>query len=157
MRRRLLFLSVLVAAGAWQMAGCGSDKSTDPPEDREPFFPETFEQSYTMVRDCRPSEVHTNYVTVWADPASAQDYLDGNYPFEVGAVIVKVLYTDASCTEIRQYDAMKKGPAGTALDSGDWLWQEVRADRSVLSEGVQRACTSCHVACTSRDFTCTDP
>lgn len=155
-RVRLLLSSLLIAMGAGQMASCGSDKSTDPPDDRKPFFPEAFQEFYTMVRDCRPSTDHPAFVTVWADPSSFQDYLDGNYPFEPGAVIVKVLYTDPGCTQIRQFDVMKKGPPGTATDSGDWLWQEVRPDRSVLSEGVQRTCFSCHIACTSRDFTCTD-
>ncbi|MCA9729142.1 MAG: cytochrome P460 family protein [Candidatus Eisenbacteria bacterium] len=153
---------ILVAASLLLpvMTGCSNDKSTDPPDERTAFFPEDFEQSYTMVRDCRgPSHDHADsYVTVWADPSSAQSYLEGDYPFPVGAVIVKVLHTDASCAVVRQYDVMKKGPAGTAPDRGDWLWQEVRPDRTVLSQGVQQVCVSCHVGCAAgRDYTCTDP
>lgn len=141
--------------------GCGGDdKPSDPtPDPVLAAFPVDFETSYTMVRDCRTTFEHGLglNIQVWADPGSVQNYLD-NEPFEVGSVLVKTIIDGEDCAtgSLRSYSVMIKGPAGTDPDHNDWLWQEVRADRTVERDGLLRECASCHSACADRDYACTD-
>jgi hypothetical protein len=151
-------LALLLTAAAAAVSACSDDGGTEPPPGVDPFFPADYLNSYVLVRDCRFSVEHDGvYVTVHADPASADDYVDGNYPFEEGTILVKTLFHDENCSDLAGYAVMKKGPAGTAPSSGDWLWQDVGATRSVAASGVLQACISCHSVCTEgRDFACTD-
>lgn len=148
------------AAALLVAAGCGDDKSTTPnPPADEAFFPENYLSTYTMVRDCRLSLEHDSfYIQVYCDPGSAANYQNGTYPLPVGSVVVKTLYNNDDCTGLAGYAVMKKGPAGTAPQTGDWIWQDVRADRSVERQGSLASCSGCHSGCTEgRDFLCTDP
>lgn len=139
--------------------GCGDDKTTDPPPAATPYFPSDYLATYSLVRDCRFSVEHDGFfIAVHCNPSAAPAYQSGVYPFVEGTVIVKTLYNNDDCTGVAGYAVMKKGAPGSAPSTGDWSWQDVGADRSVLQEGSIQACISCHTGCTEgRDFTCTNP
>ncbi|MFN0150400.1 MAG: cytochrome P460 family protein [bacterium] len=161
-RRFLLALLCLCAALA--AISCGGDSNPTPPdpEPADPFFPANFEQSYTLVRDCRFSTDHNlTKVRVYVDSIGAASYLAGTYPLPVGTIAVKVL-TDGQADDCagatEEFVAMRKGVPGTAPTYGDWEWQAVNPDRSVrLSGQLFDQCVACHASCTfGRDFMCTD-
>ena len=157
--------SVLSIASASVVAlgllACGGDDPSEPtPDPVAPAFPADYETSYTMVRDCRETSDHGLgvQVQVWADPTSAQKYVDGDYPLDEGSVLVKPLYAGDDCETgaLLGYVVMVKGGPGTAPNTNDWLWQEVDADRNVTRNGDLTSCTGCHRTCADRDYTCTD-
>jgi hypothetical protein len=154
-------LAAVIAVGA---ASCGGDDGG--PQNLslgDPFFPADFLQTYTMVRNCRTSVEHDLFMAqVYINPEAAAAYMNGTYPFPQGTVCVKPLYTDANCTTIHEYAAMRKGAPGTTPAGGDWEWQTVGADGKVRQTDAGR-CLGCHEDCTvnrqfpaGRDFTCTD-
>jgi hypothetical protein len=156
-QRSFSFLVCLIVTGA--MACRHETAAPEPVAGLEPFFPLNFIQSYNLVRDCRFSIEHDGHnIIVYASPEAADAYINGVYPFQPGAVVVKVLYNDPNCAQLAGYVAMRKGQAGTAPQSGDWEWQSVGVDGKVQSSGQLVSCISCHTGCTNgRDFTCTDP
>lgn len=140
------------------VAACGDDdKNPTPPQNLDPLFPANYEQTYTMVRDCRGSNEHPASIVVHCDPVNDDSYTNGEYPFAEGTVIVKTVYADDECQTVDGYVVMKKGPPGTNPTGGDWYWQDLDASRTVIEEGLIPACISCHSGCGDRDFTCTDP
>ncbi len=152
-------MSRLSLVSAIVVLGCGSDLGAEPTE--EPFFPESFESSYTLVRDCRSTIDHGfgNHVRVHASAEAAQPYLDQSWPLPAGSVLVKTIYDDTpDCAgSILGYTAMRKEAAGSPPGADDWRWQETDSARQVL-DITPTACVSCHASCTNgRDYTCTDP
>ncbi len=128
-----------------------------PPTER--FFPADFLDTYQLVRDCRFSSSHPLQISVYVNPESAEDYLQGNYPLKEGTVCVKTVSNGLDCSIINEFVAMLKGPPGAAPASGDWWWQVATPDMEVDSSGVLSSCISagCHVDCQITDWVCAEP
>ncbi len=158
-RPRAVLLALLAfAALAAAAVSCGGDDRPGQPPGPEPFFPLDFANTYVETRDCRLSADHFPNVRVYVNPSSATAYVDSVNPLPEGTVCVKPMYNDDSCTVVIRYEAMRKGPPGTAPATGDWEWQVVDASGSVTESGQIARCVSCHTLCKGpRDFTCTDP
>lgn len=152
MTTRALFAVTLVAALS------SSCSEAAPPV--EPAFPDDYRTSYTMVRDCRRSIEHDLvFVRVWADPTAAETYLSRDGSLPDGSVIVKEEFDDEGCTDLIGFTVMQR-QQGFAPASGDWRWQEVTADRTVVTDGVRAECFLCHEACEPPegfDWTCAVP
>lgn len=132
-------LAVVVACAL--LAACDHGK---------PFFPETYRDSYTEVRNCRQSVDHDlNRVRVLASPEALAAYTSRTSPFPDGAVVVKEEYDfgDSTCSgPIKQWTAMRKLPDGMAPAMLDWEWQRVDSGRGVQSTNDAR-CFGCHTMC----------
>lgn len=139
------------------LSGCGDEGTAPAPAGEDPVFPADYQQSFTMVRDCRFSIPHPSTITVHANATGAADYEAENYPLPEGTVLVKTLYADPACTAISGWVVMEKREAGFSPSAGDWFWQEVNGDGSVADSGVIQSCIGCHAACADRDWTCTEP
>jgi hypothetical protein len=150
--QRIAMLGLAFGLGA---SSCSDSSSGD--EAPPAFFPANFKDSYVKVRDCRRSIEHDlAQVEVYADPTAADRYLDGEYPFAAGAIVVKVEYVDTECTELSGYTAMQRAEEGEEDALEGWLWQKLDANRKSLSTDVNK-CVACHSSCSDRDFTCTEP
>jgi hypothetical protein len=97
---------------------------------------------------------------IWEDPPGRAEMPDGS-------VIVKVTFesTDCSPAALAGFFVMQKR-AGFDPEGGNWYWQELAADRKVLTDGRDEQCSSCHrgrASCegfgaeSGRDYTCTEP
>jgi hypothetical protein len=146
------------------LISCGGDDTTSPPPE-EPAFPADYLQTYTEVRNLRSSNNHdgsninTASITVHCSPGAADEYVNGTYPLPEGCVLVKTQYGDPSGTFVTGYAVMVKGAPGSAPALGDWHWQEVDANRSVVQSVDMQNCFDCHSTNSdcSEDFTCTLP
>jgi hypothetical protein len=146
--------SLMLACAGIALVGC-------PESDPSPagFVPHDYAERFEEVRDCRFSVEHDSvYIRILAAPEAAAAYRDGQYPFEVGTVIVKQEFRDASCTDVLGVTAMQRLATGEAPEHGDWSWERAGPNLTVV-DGVDPAgCAACHQACTSgRDLTCADP
>jgi len=124
-----------------------------------PIFPANYLATYTVVRDCRFSSEHgLVYVRVLANSIGAQPYLADANPLPVGSTIVKEEFSGADCNpnSLVRWRAMRKEAPGFDAVDGDWHWQWVNADRSVLLND-KSTCIGCHTvpACLARDLMCT--
>ncbi len=148
MPRIICFAALCVAIG------CSSKSSPGAADAGMLIFPSTFHQSgFQMVRACRAPGEHSalNGFTVWVndDGAAAYDAIlsgggdGGAHVMPDGAVVVKELYKDRTCTAVDRWVAMKK-IAGFDPAHGDWLWQDVSAASTVNSQGILPACSDCH-------------
>lgn len=112
-----------------------------------PGFPEDVEQQYTEMRDCRGSHEHElRYIRVFASEGAREPYaaLSPDVPYPVGANLVKLEYDDEACTQLLGYTEMLKLPKGENPAGGDWLWQRLDADRTVIETGAPWRCINCH-------------
>jgi hypothetical protein len=147
----LVAINELVAAVNATLNGCPI----------EPIFPANYRETYSIVRDCRLSIEHGGVmIRVWADPTSAQAYLDEANPLPVGAVVVKEEFEGVDCdtdSELLRWRPMRKEDPGFDPEHGDWAWQWVNADRSVLFND-KTTCIGCHLEpeCVARDYMCTE-
>jgi len=124
-----------------------------------PIFPANYRATYTVVRDCRYSSEHgLVYIRVLANSVGAQPYLADANPLPVGSTIVKEEFSSADCNanSLLRWRVMRKEAAGFDPADGDWHWQWVNADRSVLLND-KSTCIGCHTvpACLARDHMCT--
>ena len=148
---RSLLATLVVGLSLMLLSACGE---TEFVYNSASFFKQDYETSYTKISDCTKSPTHGgDYVKVFADSNAAQAYSGGD-PVKEGGVVVKPQYADDGCTELTSIKAMRKGPAGTAPDKGDWEWQDVGEDGSISSEGQLGGCISCHTGCPLGDFRC---
>ena len=130
----------------------------------DPLFPDDYEASYTEVRDCRGSGDHDLHnIRILADPAALVPYDGRVEPFPEGAIVLKEEYDfgDIACAgEIIEWTVMQRLPTGSSASTLDWAWQELDADRRVLTEDEPR-CISCHQGCgvppDGYDGTCASP
>lgn len=144
------------------MFGCPGDDGDDggPPPD----FPADYAVSYVEVRNCRGSGDHDLHnIRILADPAALAPYQGRTEAFPEGAVVLKEEYDfgDTTCSgEILQWTVMRKLAEGSAPDMLGWAWQEVDAERRVVSEDEPR-CIGCHQGCgmapDGYDWTCAMP
>jgi hypothetical protein len=129
--------------------GCPGD-DTGPDPGPEPVFPADYEAHYTEVRDCRGSGDHDLHnIRVLTDAAALAPYRDRTEPFPAGSVVLKVEYDfgDLACeADPVRWTVMQRLPAGTSPDTLDWLWQDVDAERRVVSED-RAGCIGCHAGC----------
>lgn len=152
-RRRSSSLLAAIALVASIAGACGPD---DPPA-TEVVFPAGYEATYVEVRNCRRSPDHDlSYIRVLANAEAEPSYrtLSGTLP--EGSVLVKEEFADEACTELTGWTAMRKEPAGYAPEGGDWRWQRVDLDRTVVVDGAAAQCLACHQFCTP-DFGCAVP
>lgn len=129
----------------------------------QPFYPSDYRESFVEVADCRSSidghNPHT--VRVHITPSAAQTYLDG-LTLPVGTVIVKTetggLPAACETDPVVRITAMRKGPAGTAPDSGNWIWQEFNfSPGEYARQGQLAECIACHSSPECPwDFTCVE-
>ena len=155
-RWRLLAAALVILFGC---LGCGDDDPEPlPPPSSEPFFPIGFQDTYAHVVECAFSAAHdSSYVEVWVSPGSDSAYVNGAAEMPEGSVCVIVLRSVDCEGGIIRYEAMKKGAPGSSPESGDWEWQAVRTDLSVIESGQIDRCSTCHVACSAKDYTCGGP
>jgi len=123
---------------------------SDEPAELQPFFPADYAQSYVEVRDCRPSGDHNlSLVRVLADPDAAAEYTGRDRGFSEGAIVLKAEYdfgdTECQGEEIR-WTVMRRLLEGSSPSTLDWEWQDVDADRRVVSSNDSR-CVGCHTGC----------
>jgi hypothetical protein len=135
--KRLSVLALLV------VAGCGGD-------DAAPVFPEDYASTYVEVRDCRGSGDHDLHnIRVLADPAALAPYRDRDAPFPEGAIVLKEEhdFDDVDCSRAPiGWTVMQRLAPGASEATLGWRWQDVDADREVISEDDPR-CVNCHVEC----------
>lgn len=145
---------------ALTLAACGGDDGGGDP----PIFPENYEASYQMVRNCRNSLEHDlRRVTVWAGPDAVTPYTGRAAPFPVGSIVLKVEHddNDPMCLEPPiGYTVMQKLAAGANTAMLDWDWVEYDGDFKKL-DTPPASCVNCHKNCEAPpdgyDATCTDP
>lgn len=166
---RRLLLALVLGCGAGNGGGTSGDASDDGLSDAsdaeplpEPFFPEDFAKTYTLVRDCRRSIDHDlRYILVMADDLAVGPYKSRKKPFPVGSTLVKIEHQDELCTTPSRYTAMQRQEPGAATESGDWLFQRVTLDRVAYQDSKAVAqCVSCHETCgppDGYDWTCAAP
>lgn len=140
---------------AWVLASCwialsactgGSQQGPEHDAGPEPVFGEDVE-AWTEGRTCGFTHEHDlRYIRVMVDEAADVPYqaLEQNYPYPVGATLVKLEYDDEDCTELVGFTAMKKRAAGYSALGNDWQWQRLDAERNVLEDGEIRTCITCH-------------
>jgi hypothetical protein len=146
---------IIVAFAAACLAQACSSKSNPPAVDAGTvIFPATFRQAgFQLVRPCRAPGEHSalNGFTVWVNDDAAASYdailLGGGdagvHTMPDGAIVVKELYQDRTCTAVDRWVAMKK-IAGFDPAHGDWFWQDVSAMATVNAQGVLPSCSDCH-------------
>lgn len=129
-------------------------EESDPPEPLVPANYETFEE----VRDCRFSVEHSAvHIRIVTSSAAERTYLDGDQPFEPGALIVKLEYRDGECRDLTGFSAMRRLADGEDPEVDDWEWQRLDAERNVIDID-DMACASCHQSCDrGHDGVCADP
>jgi hypothetical protein len=140
--RRLAAGLAAVVIAVIGLASCG-DEDTGP----QPVFPRNAELQWAEIRDCRHSHEHElRRIRVFASPDAEAPYLalSPEVPYPTGAILVKLEYDDADCTELLGYTALQKLAPGSKPEAGDWLWQRVGPDRKVLEEGALPRCINCH-------------
>lgn len=125
-----------------------------------PIFPAHYRETFSEVRNCRFSIEHGGVsIRVLASPLAVQPYLEEANPLPLGSIVVKEEYSGPECDleDLIRWRAMRKESPGFDPDDGDWHWQWVESDRSVLLND-KTTCISCHLApeCVARDFMCTE-
>ncbi len=122
------------------------------PEADAALFPPDYTKTYREVRSCRVSVDHNlNAIRILADPVGYDTYLQRQAPFPVGSTILKEEYSDLGCTQLLYWTVGRKEAAGYDSANGDWRYQQVRPDRSVIFDGVPVSCVAgCHAICGTR-------
>lgn len=131
----------LTWAVGWAPA-CGSEAPSEP----TPVFPEDL-STWHEGRPCGFTHEHElRYIRVLVDAAAEAPYreLSSDFPYSVGATLVKLEYDDEDCQTLIGYTAMQKREAGYSKLGNDWQWQRVTVNREVVEDGELRACIGCH-------------
>jgi hypothetical protein len=104
------------------------------------------------VRDCRLSIEHDiSMIRVLASPSALTTYQSRTGEFAEGALLLKEEYGSATpdCSgPILGWTVMQKLAAGSSPATLDFHWQEVNAQREIVSDDQAR-CISCHTGCGS--------
>jgi hypothetical protein len=125
--------------------GAPDDEAT-PSEKPAPVFPSDV-ATWQEGRPCGFTHEHDlRYIRVVTDEAAEVPYqaLDAQYPYPVGATLVKLEYDDEDCTTLLGYTAMQKQQSGYSKTGHDWRWQRVDKDRTVIEDGEIDVCITCH-------------
>lgn len=113
----------------------------------QPVFDPVELEGWREMRDCRHSHEHElNRIRVVVSPETETPYaeLSPDFPYPVGARLVKMEYDDPDCEVLVGYTAMKKLAEGAMPEGGDWLWQRVSTELEVVEEGAPERCVTCH-------------
>jgi len=126
----------------------------------ERILPPDYAQTFMEVRNCRLSIEHEGYyIRVLTDPGSAQPYREQVPSLPVGSIVVKEEFTRSDCRpdSIARWSVMRKEPPGFDPQAGDWQWQRISKDGTIIANG-KATCIGCHArpACLRRDFMCTE-
>ena len=125
----------------------------------QPIFADDYLETFIEVRDCRFSSSHPGMVRVLVNDIGADFYLNKANPLPVGTIVVKEIFDGTTCddySELGKWAVMRKEAAGFDSLHGNWIWQELLSDRSVLTDSKMN-CIGCHRRdeCVSRDYMCT--
>lgn len=125
----------------------------------EPIFPANYRDTFVEVRSCRIGLEHDSYaIRALANDPAVQPYLDHESPLPEGSIVVKEEFAASNCsddTKLVRWSVMRKEAPGFDPIDGDWHWQRVGGDRSVIADG-KATCVGCHraPACVARDYMC---
>lgn len=128
------------------LLACGPAEEDETVVDADPIFPADL-STWSEARPCGFTHEHElRYIRVVVDEAAEAPYreLSPDYPYPVGATLVKLEYDDEECTDLVGYTAMEKQPEGYSDDGNDWRWQRVTVDREVTEDGELPTCIACH-------------
>lgn len=157
----------LIAAVNFALTGCPpaatptATPSPTPPPSGTPIFPLSYRNTFVEVRSCRFSIEHGGVsMRIVANPIGAQAYRDGANPMPVGSIVIKEEYNHSDCSDdnrLARWSVMVKKQPGFDPDDGDWQWQWVRRDRTILADD-KAACINCHrhAPCLPRDLMCAE-
>jgi hypothetical protein len=137
---RGIFAALLLLSGLF---ACGNQSAESL---AEPVFPEDV-ADWQEGRACAFTHEHElRYIRVVVDEKAAAPYreLHADFPYEVGATLVKLEYDDENCSRLLGYTAMQKQEAGYSPEGNDWRWQRVDIDRQVTEDGTLPTCINCH-------------
>lgn len=143
----------------------GNENGNDNTAGPEPVFPANYRETYEVVRDCRCTVEHNqlgaSLIRVLASPDAVEAYLNDDVIPE-GGVIVKEEFTSGDCSDdsLLLWRVMRKEAEGFLPAAGDYSWQTVELDRTVVDTSPATCATSgCHGAeeCVVRDWMCTAP
>ena len=147
MRPGLLFVAVVLSA-------CAEVDSPSP----KMVLPGDYRTAFVPVRRCGPAVEHgliSVVVRVRAEQATLYD--NGPFPYPAGSLVVKEEYRDSQCTDLTGYTVMRKEAAGYFPAGGDWQWFTLDSYGTVLKDGKQPSCSTCHATLCgpkNRDLTC---
>ena len=172
----LPFMIVLFVSGCGDDGGGGGMMGTGASTDTI-LFPVDYQSTFTLVRDCRAGIWHVGSlgrVKVYINQESLDGYTalwnspDPAIELPLGTVLVKEVYgTTSDCSDpMTEWAVMKKEDPGYNPSGGDWHWQSVGTDRTILNEedGIVQRCIDCHMGALScdgfgrvggYDYTCT--
>ncbi len=135
------------------LLGVGCARTLDVPS----MVPSRLDDGFVRVTDCFKSQHPAgDWVQTWISRDAETAWRAGG-PLPVGTTFVKAQFRDARCKDSSRYTAMRKGPAGTAPASGDWIWQLVDRDHGVRQAGQLPGCIGCHKVCEDEGYLCTWP
>ena len=125
----------------------------------QPVFADDYLETFIEVRDCRFSSSHPGMVRVLVNHIGADAYLNKPNPLPAGTIVIKEIFDGTTCddySELGKWAVMRKEAAGFDSLHGNWIWQELLSDRSVLTDSKMN-CIGCHRRdeCVSRDYMCT--
>ncbi|HXH18206.1 MAG TPA: cytochrome P460 family protein [Chitinophagales bacterium] len=160
MNKKFLVLSAL--AGFFFLSRCNEEEATG--IDKELFDEATASAGFSYyintpaITPSSPQSAHNAYMRVRFNSVaqSALDNVTGELPagasFPNGSMIVKELY-DSPTEPVVLYAIMKKD-SSNANAGANWLWAEIKPDRSVAFPATKKgsSCTGCH-SMNSRDYT----
>ena len=152
-------LAIIALMATIGVAGCGSSPTRESSKESiEPVFAADYLESFQEVRDCRFSSSHPGMIRVLVNEVGAAAYLNDESPLPEGTIVLKEVFDGQSCQEYEElgvWSVMRKEAAGFDSDDGDWHWQDVSPDRTVLNDTKAR-CISCHQKdeCVTRDYMC---
>lgn len=125
-----------------------------------PIFPLSYRNTFVEVRSCVFSIEHGGVsMRILANPIGAQAYRTNANPMPVGSVVIKEEYNHSDCSDdsrLARWSVMVKKASGFD-EHGDWQWQWVRRDRTILADG-KASCIGCHLhpPCVARDYLCAE-
>jgi hypothetical protein len=128
----------------------------------ESIVPGDYASRFVRVRNCRGTIEHAgtavSFITVYVNPESALQYQANANPLPANTIVVKEEHDDPACNELTAWSVMKKEP-GYDSAHGDWYWQRVMSNGSVVEDGQVERCINCHEhpECLARDWMCTEP
>jgi hypothetical protein len=155
-KNRLMRTVLGIISAVILMSGCGGGNGGSGGGSDPITFPVDYKTAYAFVRDCRNSIDHAGIggVKVYINPESAAAFAalwaapNVATPLPVGTILVKEVYaasTDCSGS-MTGWVAMKKEPSGYNPSKGDWHWQLVGVNRTVINgeDGIVDRCINCH-------------
>ena len=148
-------MSLLVGVVFGIAAVLGACVEDDPPDPDGPTALVTDIELPGLVEvvACKHSHEHDlRHVQIFADPKSAELFDDCvlgqncEDPFPVGSLFVKREYEFEGCKpeDLTSVTANLKLEPGALPEGGDWRWQRLDTDLTVVEDGAPVLCLACH-------------